>query len=65
MSRTYKDRPYHLGGNRHKWYVVSNHGSHGKFTREMRRAVRADLKNQFVRSEDLITKSKYRHLYFD
>lgn len=29
MSRTYKDKPYSLGGSRHKWYTADNHNSHG------------------------------------
>lgn len=66
MSRTYKDKPYHLGGQRHKYYVVNNHGSHGKFTKEMRRKTRSDLKNQLLKHGDLIViKSKYQTEYFD
>lgn len=30
MSRTYKDKPYSLGGSRHKWYIADNHNIHGK-----------------------------------
>ena len=65
MSRTWKDKPYHLGGQKHKYYVVNNHGSHGKWTKEMRRKVRNDLKSQCLRFQDLIKKSKYRYEYFD
>ena len=32
MSRTLKDRPWRLGGDRHKWVIVADHGAHGKFT---------------------------------
>lgn len=65
MSRTFKDKPYHLGGQRHKYVVVNNHGSHGKWTKEKRQATRADLKRQFERTGELITKSKYQKEYFD
>lgn len=65
MSRTFKDKPYHLGGNQHKYCVVNNHGSHGKFTKEMRKATRADLKNKFSRDGELVHKSKHQYEYFD
>jgi len=65
MSRTYKDRPYKLGGDRHKYYCVSNHGSHGKFTRLMRRLARKDLNRQLQQTGDLISKSHYQKEYYD
>lgn len=65
MSRTYKDRPYKLGGDRHKYYCVSNHGSHGKFTRLMRRLARKDLNRQLQQTGDLISKSRYQKEYYD
>lgn len=65
MSRTYKDRPYKLGGDRHKYYCISNHGSHGKFTRLMRRLARKDLNRQLQQTGDLISKSRYQKEYYD
>lgn len=65
MSRTYKDRPYKLGGDRHKYYCISNHGSHGKFTRLMRRLARKDLNRQLQQTGDLIFKSRYQKEYYD
>lgn len=65
MSRTYKDRPYKLGGDRHKYYCVNNHSSHGKFTRLMRRLARKDLNRQLQQTGDLISKSRYQKEYYD
>lgn len=66
MSRTWKDRPWRLGGNRHRYYCVSNHGSHGKFTRLMRRLTRAFLKRSLQSDPDLAEKRSYRErMYFD
>lgn len=65
MSRTYKDRPYRLGGDRHKYNCVNNHGSHGKFTRLMRRLARKDLNRKFQQTGDLIPKSPYQKEYYD
>ena len=67
MSRTWKDRPYRLGGNRHGRYCcVSNHGSHGKFTRLMRRLTRAFLKREVRMDPDSAQeKSHYQKDYYD
>ena len=65
MSRTYKDRPYKLGGDRHRYNCVSNHNSHGKFTRLMRRLARKDLNRQLQQTGDLISKSHYQKEYYD
>lgn len=66
MSRTWKDKPWRLGGNRHRYYCVSNHGSHGKFTRLMRRLTRAFLKREVWRDPDSAQeKSHYQKDYYD
>lgn len=66
MSRTWKDRPYSLGGDRHKWCIVSNHGSHGKFTKLMRRLRRAFLKREVRDNPDeAATRTPYDRMYFD
>ncbi len=64
MSRTYKDKPYSLGGSRHKWYTADNHNSHGKFTRLMSRLARREL-DRSVSNGELIKKSKFGYYYFD
>ncbi len=65
MSRTYKDKPWKLGGNNHKWRIVANHGAHGKFTRQMRRAARRDLNAQVKAGQEPHRKSKHNYEYFD
>ena len=66
MSRTWKDRPWRLGGNRHRYYCVSNHGSHGKFTRLMRKLTRAFLRQEMQRDPDSAAKrSPWQKEYFD
>lgn len=66
MSRTWKDKPYRLGGDRHKYFCVSNHGSHGKFTKLMRRLTRAFLRREMIRDPDSAAKKSYRQKeYFD
>lgn len=66
MSRTWKDRPYRLGGDRHRWYCVDNHGSHGKFTTLMRRLTRRFLKQELDRDPDSAAKkSPHQKEYFD
>ena len=65
MSRTYKDRPWRLGGDRHKWFTVSNHGSHGSFTRMCRRLVRRSLDRHLTREGELLRDVPAAHLYFD
>lgn len=66
MSRTLKDRPWRLGGDRHKWVIVANHGAHGKFTTEMRRARRRE-ENQLLADGEkrMPRKSRWRYMYFD
>lgn len=66
MSRTWKDKPYRLGGDRHKYFCVNNHGSHGKFTRLMRRLTRAFLRQEMQRDPDSAAKrSPWQKEYFD
>lgn len=66
MSRTWKDRPYRLGGKRHKYYIANSHGSHGKFTRLMRRLTRAFLKREVRMDPDSAQeKSHYQKDYYD
>lgn len=66
MSRTLKDRPWRLGGDRHKWVIVANHGAHGKFTTEMRRARRREEKQLLAGGEERMPrKSRWRYMYFD
>ncbi|MDO5358724.1 MAG: hypothetical protein Q4E80_05010 [Slackia faecicanis] len=66
MSRTRKDRPWRLGGDRHKWVTAANHGAHGKFTAMMRRKRRRE-ENLLVRSgeERPSPRSRWRYEYFD
>lgn len=42
MSRTFKDRPYRLGGQKHPYYVAPD--GHAEFTRQCRRQARAQAK---------------------
>ena len=63
MSRTYKDKPYHLGGQRHKYYCSPN--GHAAFTRFARRQARHDLNRQFKSTGELILKSRWDYIYFD
>lgn len=65
MARTFKDRPWRLGGDRHKYVIVANHGRHGKFTTSMRRARRREEKQLLNYGGDVPPKSKFRYLYFD
>ena len=65
MSRTYKDRPWRLGGNRHRWFIVANHGAHGKFTRLMRRRRRAEEREELSRNGEVPPRSRWRYEYFD
>lgn len=66
MSRTHKDKPYRLGGDRHRWYCCDNHGSHGKFTRLMSRLARRDLNRSFLDDPDsAVSKSRREYEYFD
>mgnify|MGYP006934868302 CR=1 FL=1 len=66
MSRTRKDRPWHLGGDRHAWVTVSNHGAHAKFTTAMRRKRRRE-ENLVVKmgEEKPSPRSRWRYEYFD
>lgn len=66
MSRTWKDRPWRLGGSQHRYFCVNNHGSHGKFTRLMRRLTRAFLKREVRMDPDSAQeKSPYQKEYYD
>ncbi len=66
MSRTYKDKPYAYGGDRHKYYCVNNHSSHSKFVRLMSRLRRRELDRSFKLDADhAITKSPREKEYFD
>ncbi len=65
MSRARKDKPWRLGGNNHKWWIAANHGAHGKFARQMRRAARRDFDAQVKIDEKPHRKSKYNYEYFD
>lgn len=65
MSRTYKDKPYSLGGSRHKWYIADNLNSHGKFTRLMSRLARRELDRSVFTNGKLIKKSKFSYYYSD
>lgn len=65
MSRTYKDRPYSLGGHRTKYFCVNNHGSHGRFTRECRVHERRYLDRWLDRYGELVRHSPLYRLYFD
>lgn len=65
MSRTHKDKPWRLGGNKHKWWIAANHGAHGKFTRQMRRAARRCSNAQVRQGETPYRKSKFNYEYFD
>lgn len=66
MSRTCKDRPWRLGGDRHAWVTTSNHGAHAKFTAAMRRKRRRE-ENLMVKmgEEKLSPRSRWRYKYFD
>lgn len=66
MSRTWKDRPYRLGGKRRKWFIVGNHWTHGRFTKLMRRLARRDLGRAFKADPDSAPRrSKHQKQYFD
>ncbi len=66
MSRTKKDRPWRLGGDRHKWHIVANHGAHGKFTTAMRRLRRREEMALLASGEERMPpKSRWRYEYFD
>lgn len=66
MSRTFKDRPYKYGGDRHKYFCCNNHGSHGKFVRLMSRLRRRHLQRSMQADPDMAEKrSHWRYLYFD
>lgn len=66
MSRTHKDRPWRLGGDRHKWFCTDNHGQHGRFTKIMSRLARRELDREFRDDPDCAPKkSKWWHMYFD
>lgn len=43
MSNTFKDKPYEMGGQRHKYYITERW--HAWFTRDCRRKARAQAKN--------------------
>lgn len=47
VSRTTKDRPYRLGGQRRKYYISEKH--HAQFTRDCRRRARAQA-SQAIRT---------------
>ncbi len=66
MSRTHKDRPWRLGGDRHKWMTAANHRAHSKFTAAMRRK-RRRKESPLVRNgeEKPSPRSRWRHEYFD
>lgn len=65
MSRTAKDRPWHLGGQRHKWHICANHGAHGKFATAMRRARRRQERRELRKTGDPHRKSRWRYYWFD
>lgn len=65
MSHTHKDLPYRLGGHQTKYFCVSNHGSHGSFTKQMRRQARRELDRALYQTGELLPKTKYQYFYFD
>lgn len=65
MGKTWKDRPWRLGGNRHKWYIASHHGEHGKFTRLMRRRRRHEEALYLKDHGEVPRRSRFRYEYFD
>lgn len=66
MSRTWKDMPRRLGGNQHRYFCVNSHGSHGKFTRLMRRLARRFFDREVRRDPETAEKRNYHEkMYFD
>lgn len=65
MSRTYKDRPYRLGGKQHRYICCNCHGAHGKFTRLMRRLRRRAEMRELRMNGDVPPKTYHRYMYFD
>lgn len=66
MSRTLKDRPYRLGGDRHRYVIADCHNQHGKFKRLMSRLARRELGREFKKDMDgAPKKSKWMWFYFD
>lgn len=65
MGKTAKDMPWELGGQRHRWCIVSNHGSHGKFTTAMRRGRRREEVRELERTGEVPRRSAWRYKYFD
>lgn len=63
MSRTDKDLPWKLGGNRHKYLTSDKH--HAWFTREMRRRIRKKAKAALRRGEEPAPRDPLAHEYFD
>lgn len=65
MSRTRKDRPWRLGGQRHRYYVSGEHGQHARFKRAMKRMRRRYCDRWVMRHDDVPGKSWHQYMYFD
>lgn len=65
MGKTHKDRPWRLGGHRHKWCICANHGAHGKFTTSRRRARRREEESDLRRYGEVSPRSRFRYEWFD
>ena len=63
MSRTYKDAPYELGGQRHKYAVGETH--HAWFTRHCRRVARKLAKRALKKGEEPQPVYPVQRSYFD
>lgn len=63
MSRTRKDRPYELGGQRHRYYASEK--GHAKFTRSCRRIARAKAETALRKGAEPEPKYPVEEEYFD
>ena len=63
MSRTDKDLPFYLGGNRHKYWTLPT--GHAKFTRQVRRMARAREKQDMRRGVEPAPIYPVERSYFD
>lgn len=63
MSRTYKDRPFRLGGNRHPYFTSES--AHAWFTRNCRRVARAKARNDLRNGREPQPVYPVEREYFD
>lgn len=65
MSRTWKDRPYRLGGSRHRWLCCDSGRTHAQFVRIMSRLRRRAEMESLRRHGEVPKRTRHRYKYFD